>query len=245
MSPSLTRRQVAKGAVWATPVVVTTAAVPAYAASKDICALDAGASLVTGFEYGEKIVDANTNRTTEYFTLDEGGMDVYGLDADETVTSLSVTLSVENANSTRTAGNNQGFDDPTQNTVNVDDSGLGPGWTQTSAARARTTTINLEGGGTTTRNMWSVTFTNDPLSSGSYSTDANGCKTFVSSDIVTRTAGYALQYPNMVAFSGDPGNLIVSQVVTYTATTSKGNTIVYQEYILNNDSIHGVVKNIT
>jgi hypothetical protein len=207
--------------------------------------LDAGASLVTGFEYGEEIVDANTNRTTELFTLDKGGMDVYGLDADETVTSLSVTLSVENANSTRTAGNNQGFDDPTQNTVNVDDSGMGPGWTQTSATSARTTTINLEDGGTTTRNMWSVTFTNDPLSSGSYSTDANGCKTFVSSDIVTRTAGYALQYPNMVAFSGGPGNIIVTQVITYTATTSKGNTIVYQVYFLNNNSIHGVVKNIT
>ncbi|SIL36179.1 Uncharacterised protein [Mycobacteroides abscessus subsp. abscessus] len=245
MSPSLTRRQVAKGAVWATPVVVATAAVPAYAGSKNICTLDAGASLNTGFEYGDKVVDANTNRTTEYFTLDGGGMDVYGLDADETVTSLSVTLSVENANSTRTAGNNQGFDDPTQNTVNVDDSGLGPGWTQTSAARARTTTINLEGGGTTTRNMWSVTFTNDPLSSGSYSTDANGCKTFISSDIVTRTAGYALQYPNMVAFSGGPGNIIVTQVFTYTATTSKGNTIVFQEYFINNDSINGVVKNIT
>ncbi len=207
--------------------------------------MDAGASLVTGFEYGEEIVDANTNRTTELFTLDKGGMDVYGLDADETVTSLSVTLSVENANSTRTAGNNQGFDDPTQNTVNVDDSGMGPGWTQTSATSARTTTINLEDGGTTTRNMWSVTFTNDPLSSGSYSTDANGCKTFVSSDIVTRTAGYALQYPNMVAFSGGPGNIIVTQVITYTATTSKGNTIVYQVYFLNNNSIHGVVKNIT
>ena len=173
-------------------VVVATAAVPAYAASQDICALDAGASLVTGFDYGERFIDQATNRTTEYFSLDAGGMDVYGLDADETVTSLSVTLSVENANSTRTAGNNQGFDDPTQNTVNVDDSGFGPSWTQTSATSARTTTINLEGGGTTTRNMWSVTFTNDPLSSGSYSTDANGCKTFISSDIVTRTAGLSL-----------------------------------------------------
>lgn len=33
MSTSLTRRQIAKGAAWATPVVVATAAVPAYAAS--------------------------------------------------------------------------------------------------------------------------------------------------------------------------------------------------------------------
>lgn len=33
MSTSLTRRQIAKGATWATPVVAATAAGPAYAAS--------------------------------------------------------------------------------------------------------------------------------------------------------------------------------------------------------------------
>lgn len=239
MSPSLTRRQVAKGAVWATPVVVATAAVPAYAGSRT-CNLDVLGAGRTSFDYGERNIDQATNRTDGYVNIDDGRLRVIGLNDGETVTSISYSIQVEVANASRTAGIDQGYDDPNTSTVEVDDSGLGDGWQLDGGEQTQTISTTLEDGSSREYDMWTVWFSNNS-NPGTYSTDQNGCNVFDSTNVVTRNGGFSIHYPDFVGYTGNAQQIVVNQVMRFTILTSQNRRITYYGYLFDNSATKGTV----
>lgn len=241
MSTSLTRRQVAKGAAWAAPVIAATAAVPAYASS-NTCRLDVLAAGATFFDYGERNIDQATNLTDGYVEVDDGRVRIIGLNDGETVTSISYSIQVENANASRTAGNNQGFDDPNTSTIEINDAGLGDGWQLDGGDPTQPTTTTLQDGSTREYDMWTIWFSNTS-NPGTYSTDANGCNVFDSTNVVTGDGGFSIHYPNFVAYEGEAQRIVVNQVMRFSITTSQNRRITYYGYLFDNSTTKGTVTN--
>lgn len=241
MPSSISRRQLAKGAAWAAPVVVTTAAVPAYAASQT-CEFGVQGSGQTFFDYGERNIDQATNTTDGYVDINDGRVEVYGLNEGETVTSINYSVQVENANSSRTAGNDQGFDDPNTSTVEINDSGLGAGWQFDGSDPTQTITTTLEDGTTRDFEMWTIYFSNSE-NPGTYSTDANGCNVFTSTNVVSTAGGFTLHYPDFVAYDGQAQTYTINQVMRFSISTSQNRRIFYYGYLFDNSSTTGTVTN--
>lgn len=91
--------------------------------------------------------------------------------------------------------------------------------------------------------MWTIYLSNSE-NPGAYSTDANGCNVFTSTNIVSRSGGFSIYYPDFVAYDGDAQAIIVNQVMRFTILTSQNRRITYYGYLFDDSTTTGTVTDV-
>lgn len=226
MNTTPTRRTLIRGAAWSAPLIATSSAIPAYAASPT-CTTTASFGGDTYFWYGQAYYDSATRtyysqRTTMSSEFNDARLTFEGLAAGEKINSISFTFLVENMPTN--ADRRQlptGMLDGTTASRRVNGT-LAAGWaiTSISGSSPRSTTIN---GRTFTNNMWGVTFTNS-TGIGLYTDSPDGCRSFTTGNFIT--SPLKLIYDNVYSLALPPEpEAIPNQVFLATATTSTGKII--------------------
>ncbi len=180
MTSDISRRSLAKGAAWAAPAVLATAAVPAYAASCGQVAIRYGGGI--GYSFGT----IGSTSTNQQLSLG-GNVWVDNLPTGVTVTSMTYTFWIQNRDGQDSPGSgafyvkNRTSDRASQNISAMP-------WTPTAGSgfsNSAYSTVNLAthtfSNGATAQ-AWDLNLTwnasRDSNISSRYTTTANGCRTF-------------------------------------------------------------------
>ena len=168
---SISRRQLTKGAAWASPVIASSASIPAYAASPGKCIAGVGVSSGASYDFGDT---TGTGATTQSLWFAGSGR-VSGLPADAVITSANLDLVIPNRDDGVNNGAGPGAYDPGNRhvgnlptgitcatsyaaisgcdfTKSYNPARLGNAYSASSGAGTRTMLYN--GGGQTTGAMW-------------------------------------------------------------------------------------------
>ena len=105
---SISRRQLAQGAAWATPIIAASTVIPAYAASPGKCVASVGVSSGASYDFGDT---TGTGTTTQSLWFAGSGR-VSGLPADAVITSATLDLVMPNRNDAVNNGAGPGAYDP-------------------------------------------------------------------------------------------------------------------------------------
>lgn len=240
MSTQLSRRAVAKGTAWAAPAVLATATVPAYAASQAICRPEAsirGSRALVTFDFG---TPADTPQTVAgSWAIVDAGITLKNLAEDETVTSLELTLAVDNRPADADPATVTSFYDPTNTSFGAtaaNEGSLSRNWSLVgpSPSEPRSITVN---GVTHTADMWAVTFTSTGGSGTYQDSSVAECYSYTSPDLIAPgSEGFGYTYKSIPSISAStpPNGFYPNHSVTIQAKTSKGRTVTYKQLALQN-----------
>lgn len=245
MSASVSRRQLAKGAVWAAPAVLATTAVPAYAAS-DLCqasVLAEASSTLVQFDFGTPGYDRATgtyrSQTTEgKWTVDKANLTILDLGADEQVVSIRMVLAVDTRTNTTDTTSTSSYWDPTASKAQGAFIDQAEGWSFEGVTPAASRTITVDGI-THTADMWTATF----LSTGMgeyYESSVGDCREYASSDMVNETpGGFTFSYSGIKSLSipTPAQGFYPNHSVNYTVTTSRGRTLSFNQLVLEGGAV--------
>lgn len=187
MTTSISRRTLVRGAAWSAPVVVASSAIPAFAASNDLCQLGGSLTATNDFYYGNTKYDAasgrwvysDTNANGEQvepymsWSLSNLKVTVTGLADGEKITSTQVVQYIQTLTSN---------DDLTQNPAGFypfgeaqSETGGTPnaGWYFYGGSSASPVTLTSQGT-TVSADMWSVEYKNS-TGTGTLTATSDGC----------------------------------------------------------------------